>query len=221
MAAQNFGSPMTLNADRARQADPTRRKGLVPTGWMTAVALAIGASPAAAQVMAPAPLFDTFKRVCADNRGAFARTTVDPEVQSWKRFALPIPLPLKDVKLSEKSIRVKSFEGGVLRMFIAGSGSTTSADGPARFEFCSIGGKPADLQAVIREVEAMVGQPPIKGEKGTTSFRYHQAASGKRTPLPAGKLREVAKGHGPGEVVSIDAAVQRGQTIINYTSIKL
>jgi hypothetical protein len=212
---------MLLDKNRAVGPECGGRVAGVPArGWFLLGALAVAATPAAAQPAAPAPLFETFKRVCADTQGSFARASAHPDVQSWKRFPLPIPLPVKDVKLSEKSIRVKSFEGEALRMFFAGTGSTTFADQPARFEFCAVGGKPADLQAVIRELQALTGQPSIAGEKGTTSFRYHQSPGGKRTPLPAGKLRQVAKGHGPGEVVSIDAAVQRGQTIISYTSIK-
>jgi hypothetical protein len=66
-----------------------------------------------------------------------------------------------------------------------------------------------------------MGQAPISGAEGARSFRYHQASSGARTPLPAGKLRELAAKLGPGTVISVDVQPQKSTTMISYSTIKL
>ena len=177
------------------------------------------AGAAAAQTAAP-PLFDTFRRVCADTGGVYARTVAAPEAAGWKKVTLPLPLSVKDVKLTAKTIRVQSFAGGATRLFMAGTGQTRFGDKPAAFDFCSVVGKPGDTPAAIREAQAWAGRPPSAVEKGVTSFRWHVAPDGRRTPLGAGKPSDQAKALGPGAIVSVDVTQKMGQTILNHTTIR-
>ena len=179
------------------------------------------AKPTATPAPAAPPLFDTFKRVCADTGGVYARAIAAPEAAAWKRMSLPIPLPVKGVKLSSKTIRVQSFAGGATRILMAGTGRTRFGDQPnAAFDFCAITGKPADPQAATRQLQAWAGRAPSAVEKGVTSFRWHVAPDGRRTSLGAAKPSEQARALGPGSIVSVDVTQKMGQTILNHTTIR-
>jgi len=183
--------------------------------------LMLSGSGAAAQTSAPADLFGTFKSVCADTAGAYARSTAAPEVQGWKIIKFPLPLPTGGAKLRTKTIRAHTPEKGAMSLFFAGSGDVEVGARRAPFEMCAIGAKPADKASAVRQVQAWSGQAPQAGPKNSTSFRYHQAAGGERKPVGPGKLSEVAAKLGPGTIVSIDIVPQGGVTVISYSTIKL
>jgi hypothetical protein len=183
-------------------------------------ALSLGVSPAAAQAPASAAPFETFKRVCVDTGGEYARVVAAPELQSWSKFPLPLPLPIKDVKIARKSIRAKTLGGGAVLMFFAGDGQMKTAARTVPFQMCAIGGKPADLATALRQVQGWTGQAPVDSGKGVQSFRFHEAG-GKRTPLKGGKLKEALAGLGAGRVVSVEVAPQKDTTMISYTLLSL
>ena len=180
--------------------------------------LAVGG--AQAQTAAPTDVFAVFKRVCADNGGAYARTTAAGEIQSWTRMPFPIPIPTGEATLKRKTIRAKKMPGGGFGMFFAGDGQLKGKQ-PAAFQMCAIAGQPADFAAVLRQTQAWMNQPAVAGEKGMRSFRYHQAPDGRRTPLDPGKLREIAAKAGPGTIVSVDIVPEKNTTVISYSIIKL
>lgn len=183
-------------------------------------ALLLGGAGARAQATAP-DLFGAFKRVCADNAGVYSRTTAAPDVQSWSKFALPLPIPTGEARLSRKTIRAKALGGGAFGMFFAGEGALKSPDRSLPFQMCAIAVKPAELGAAVRQVQAWTGEAPTATAKGVSSFRHHLAADGRRTALGPGKLSDITAGLGPGTVVSIDVALQRGATMISYSTLKL
>ncbi|MBW3558203.1 MAG: hypothetical protein KY449_00330 [Proteobacteria bacterium] len=183
-------------------------------------ALLLGA-PASAQTAPTPELFGLWKRVCADNGGIYARTITAPEVQGWSRIPFPIPIPSKDAKLNKKTIRAKALGGGGFGMFFAGEGELKSAVRPAPFQMCAVAFKPGEFADVLRQAQAWAGQPAVAGEDGMRSFRHHLSADGRRTPLEAGKLRELASKLGPGTVISVDVAPSQGAAVISYSTIKL
>ena len=187
---------------------------------LPALAALVAAAPAQAQAPASVGVFEPFKRVCADTGGDYARATAAPEVQSWSKFPLPIPLPVQDVKIARKTIRAKSLGGGAMLMFFAGQGEMKRAGRTVPFQMCAVGAQPSDFQAAVRQVQAWTGQPPAASGKGVMSFRFHEA-DGKRTPLKGGKLKEATAGLGPGRVISVDVAPQKRTTMISYTLLSL
>lgn len=188
---------------------------------MAACAPVLGGAGASAQTPPQPELFGLFKRVCADNGGVYARTIAAADVQSWTKVPFPLPIPTGDAKLSKKTIRAKPTPGGGYRMFFAGDGELNSKDARAPFQMCAIGAKPASFGAVVAQVQQWMRQPPVAGEKGMRSFRYHLAPDGLRTPLEPGKLRDLAPKLGPGSVISVDVAPQKDLTLISYSIIKL
>jgi hypothetical protein len=195
------------------------------TGRAAAAALGCGllAGPtvASGQPAAPAGLFSTFKSVCAENAGAYARATAAPEVQAWKRINFPLPLPTGGAKLRTKTIRAHTPAKGSTSLFFAGTGDLEVGGRRAPFDMCAIGAKPSDKAAAVRQVQAWSGEAPQAGPKNSTSFRYHQTAGGERKPVGLGKLGDVADKLGPGTIVSIDIVPQGGVTVISYSTIKL
>ena len=184
-------------------------------------ALLLSSTAATAQAVPPPDLFSLFKRVCADNEAVYASTTAAAEVQSWSKFALPIPLPTGGAKLRQKTIRTKGMGKGAVSLFLAGTGEVQAGAKRAPFEMCAIAAKPGDVHGAVRQVQAWIGQPPQLGEKNSRSFRYHRTSAGLRTPLGAGDLRDIAAKLGPGTIVSVDVALQGGAAVISYSTIKL
>jgi hypothetical protein len=181
--------------------------------------LLLGGAPAGAQTPSP-DLFATFKSVCADNGGVYARTIAAPAIQGWSKLPFPIPLPIKDAKLTRKTIRVKK-SGETMGMFFAGDGELKSAGRSAPFQMCAVAIEPAVFETTVQKAQAMVGQPAVAGENGMRSFRYHQTADGKRTALGAGELKVIAPKLGPGTLVSVDVAPNKKLTVISYSIIQL
>jgi hypothetical protein len=181
--------------------------------------LAVVAAPAAAQAPAAPDLFDSFRTVCGDHRANYDRTTAAAAAKGWKAFPLPIPIPFKDGKLRRKSVRFQEVAGGHL-MFFAGQGEFAAKGGPAPFEMCAVAIEPAALAAAVRPLEAWAGAPAERSADGKLSVRFHEAG-GKRQPLPAGKLKELAKTLGPGTLISIDGVPNKGGAVLTYTVVKL
>ena len=177
------------------------------------------AGPAGAQTTPD--LFGTFKRVCADNNGAYTRTTAAADVQSWSKFSLPIPLPTGGAKLRQKTIRTKGQGKSAMSLFIAGAGDLPAGGKRAPFEMCAIVAKPGNFSGAVRQVQDWMGQAPVAGEKNSRSFRYHVNPAGVRKPLGAGEIKTLAGQLGPGTIVSVDVAPQGDAAVISYSTIKL
>jgi hypothetical protein len=185
--------------------------------FAAAAGCALLASPAAAQTP---DVFSAFKRVCADNQAVYAHTTEAPEIQAWAKVPFPVPLPTSEAKLDRRTVRVSKTPKGVA-LFFAGQGRMQSGGSAAPFEMCAVGMEPTDFAGVVRLAEGMTGQAAIPGERGMRSFRWHEAADGRRTSLPAGKLREIAPKLGPGTLVSVDLVPKNKLTVVSYSTVKL
>ncbi len=178
------------------------------------------ATPAVAQAPA-APAFDSFKQLCADTGGVYARASTAPQLESWSKFPLPIPIPATSgAKIRSKTIRVKSMGKGSALVFFAGQGDFVSGKKTSPFDFCAVGGRPGNMQDALRQVRAWTGQQPIETEKGVMSVRYHESG-GKRTPLGPGKVKELAGTLSAGTLVSVDVAERQGTTMISHTVVRL
>ena len=198
---------------------------MIRSWTIRAVALAgcglFAVGPALAQAPAQQPdVFGIWKRVCADNAGNYDRTSAAAaRLEGWPKFGLPLPLPTGEAKLRRKVIRAHAKEP--FGMFFAGDGEVVTKERRLPFQMCAFGVKGADLAATVRQAQELTGQSPVSGTEGARSFRYHQTANGARTPLPAGKLRELAAKLGPGTVVSVDVKPQKATTLISYSTFKL
>ena len=188
-------------------------------GALAALLLTGGAQ--AQTTPAAGELFGQFKRVCADNAAAYARTTAAPEVQAWKVINFPFPMPAGGGKLRRKTIRAQPAGKGAFSMFFAGTGDVEVGARRAPFEMCAVGAKPSDMAQMVRQVQAWTGQTAHAGPKNSRSVRYHLAADGRRAPVGPGKLSDIAGKLGPGSVVSVDVVQQAGATVISYSTIKL
>ena len=199
-------------------------KRLAPAGgWAVASALLATAVPAVAQAPArpPAPpLFDLFESVCLQTRGDIDRVQAAPELRAWSRFPIPVPIPASKFKVRRKLVMGEGYAEKKTAILLAAQGDFNLGGRTAPGRICSVYLKGAEDPArTLRAAQTWAGLPGVTSGK-KTSFRF-QEVGGRRVPVGAGRMAEVAARLGSGPVIEVDATPEQDRTMLVYTLINL